>query len=311
MIQRFIQRSAAALVLAGAVPRRPGAADASAPPCPGRRECAAPAAASAVPRQRAGRGHARRPRAGHQERRDQAQPRPARARGRAAVPGQHAGGAVRVDGRGQDVRARLGADQARRQDRLELPVHAARGDGAAPRRRAAHLPRQPEGRRARTGRVLHRQGPARPRLQARRERSSSRRAPTRSTSSCASRIRRPSCSPSSTSRSGSKRRCASVFASSHVGAPRWPLAAACALAVGAAAAADESRPAATHEIKAPHYGDTLFHFFQDHHFTAITTLMVSQHFDARRSTPTRPRCCAAACCCRTACTARPARSSRS
>ena len=53
------------------------------------------------------------------------------------------------------------------------------------------------------------------------------------------------------------------------------VAAAFALAVGAAAAADEP----THEIKAPHYGDTLFHFFQDHHFTAITTLMVSQHFE--------------------------------
>jgi len=58
---------------------------------------------------------------------------------------------------------------------------------------------------------------------------------------------------------------------------RLAIAAACALAVGASAAADE--PAATHEIKAPHYGDTLFHFFQDHHFTAITTLMVSQHFE--------------------------------
>ena len=36
---------------------------------------------------------------------------------------------------------------------------------------------------------------------------------------------------------------------------------------------------ATHEIRDPHYGDTLFHFFQDHYFTAVTTLMVSQHFD--------------------------------
>jgi tetratricopeptide (TPR) repeat protein len=32
-------------------------------------------------------------------------------------------------------------------------------------------------------------------------------------------------------------------------------------------------------VKAPHYGDTLFHFFQDQYFTSITTLMVSQHFD--------------------------------
>jgi len=33
-----------------------------------------------------------------------------------------------------------------------------------------------------------------------------------------------------------------------------------------------------HSIRAPHYGDTLFHFFQDKHFDAITGLMVSQHF---------------------------------
>ncbi len=57
---------------------------------------------------------------------------------------------------------------------------------------------------------------------------------------------------------------------------RAAIAAACALAVGAATAANELP---SHEIKAPHYGDTLFHFFQDHHFTAITTLMVSQKFE--------------------------------
>ena len=34
-----------------------------------------------------------------------------------------------------------------------------------------------------------------------------------------------------------------------------------------------------HPVKDPHYGDTLFHFFQDRYFTSITTLMVSQHFD--------------------------------
>ena len=32
-------------------------------------------------------------------------------------------------------------------------------------------------------------------------------------------------------------------------------------------------------IKALHYGDTLFNFFQDKHFSAITSLMTSQHFD--------------------------------
>ena len=56
---------------------------------------------------------------------------------------------------------------------------------------------------------------------------------------------------------------------------RAAVAAACAFAFHAATAADE----ATHEIQAPHYGDTLFHFFQDHHFTAITSLMVSQKFE--------------------------------
>ena len=57
------------------------------------------------------------------------------------------------------------------------------------------------------------------------------------------------------------------------------IAAACAFAIGAAAAADATSPVTSHEIKAPHYGDTLFHFFQDHHFIAITTLMVSQKFE--------------------------------
>ena len=32
-------------------------------------------------------------------------------------------------------------------------------------------------------------------------------------------------------------------------------------------------------VKALHYGDTLFHFFQDQHFSAITGLMTSQHFN--------------------------------
>jgi tetratricopeptide (TPR) repeat protein len=31
-------------------------------------------------------------------------------------------------------------------------------------------------------------------------------------------------------------------------------------------------------VQAPHYGDTLFHFYQDRYFSAITGLMVSQHF---------------------------------
>ncbi len=55
---------------------------------------------------------------------------------------------------------------------------------------------------------------------------------------------------------------------------RCALAAAAALALAGAAAADEP----LREIRDPHYGDTLFHYFQDHYFTALTTLMVSQHF---------------------------------
>ena len=58
---------------------------------------------------------------------------------------------------------------------------------------------------------------------------------------------------------------------------RAAIAAACALAVGASIAAAPPEP--THEIEAPHYGDTLFQFFQDHYFGAITNLMVSQNFD--------------------------------
>jgi len=41
-------------------------------------------------------------------------------------------------------------------------------------------------------------------------------------------------------------------------------------------AAEAPKP---HVIVDPHYGDTLFQFFQDRYFTAITGLMTSQHFD--------------------------------
>ena len=34
-----------------------------------------------------------------------------------------------------------------------------------------------------------------------------------------------------------------------------------------------------HPLKDPHYGATLFHFYQDQYFTSITSLMVSQHFE--------------------------------
>jgi hypothetical protein len=50
-----------------------------------------------------------------------------------------------------------------------------------------------------------------------------------------------------------------------------------ALAIGSAHAAEPAEPA-NKPVTAPHYGDTLFHFYQDKYFTAVTSLMVSQHF---------------------------------
>jgi len=46
-------------------------------------------------------------------------------------------------------------------------------------------------------------------------------------------------------------------------------------AVIATAAAAEPR----HVLKDPHYGASLFHFYQEHYFSAVTSLMVSQHFE--------------------------------
>jgi hypothetical protein len=58
--------------------------------------------------------------------------------------------------------------------------------------------------------------------------------------------------------------------------------AAAGLAAPAALAADvkaaATRPAGG-VIQDPHYGDTLFHFYQSKYFTSITSLMVSQHFE--------------------------------
>ncbi|MCY7315531.1 MAG: hypothetical protein LH480_07895, partial [Rubrivivax sp.] len=58
--------------------------------------------------------------------------------------------------------------------------------------------------------------------------------------------------------------------------------AAAALAACAVGAASAVKPAGDRPaplvIAAPHYGDTLFHFYQDEYFGAITGLMVSQHF---------------------------------
>ena len=46
-------------------------------------------------------------------------------------------------------------------------------------------------------------------------------------------------------------------------------------ATGAALAAEAPK----HVIQDPHYGDTLFYFYQDRYFTSITGLMTSQHFN--------------------------------
>ena len=50
-----------------------------------------------------------------------------------------------------------------------------------------------------------------------------------------------------------------------------------AFACSAGGAAPAAEPGQV--IKNPHYGDTLFHFYKGRYFTAVTTLMASQHFD--------------------------------
>ncbi|MET3106247.1 hypothetical protein AAKU67_000728 [Oxalobacteraceae bacterium GrIS 2.11] len=47
----------------------------------------------------------------------------------------------------------------------------------------------------------------------------------------------------------------------------------------AADTVEDKTPGAPHEIKDPYYGETLFQFFQDHYFSTLTGLMVSQHFE--------------------------------
>jgi hypothetical protein len=56
---------------------------------------------------------------------------------------------------------------------------------------------------------------------------------------------------------------------------------AAALTAGAAVAAGPKAPdaEAKRPVQAPHYGDTLFTFYQDKYFSAVTGLMVSQHFN--------------------------------
>jgi len=61
-----------------------------------------------------------------------------------------------------------------------------------------------------------------------------------------------------------------------VGAQRLGVALlACVCASAAVFAAD----APPRTVQDPHYGDGLFHFYQERYFTSITTLMVSQHFE--------------------------------
>jgi TolA-binding protein len=51
------------------------------------------------------------------------------------------------------------------------------------------------------------------------------------------------------------------------------------LALAATAGAQAADKKVAHVVQDPHYGDTLFHFYQEKYFTAVTTLMVSQHFE--------------------------------
>jgi hypothetical protein len=51
------------------------------------------------------------------------------------------------------------------------------------------------------------------------------------------------------------------------------------LALACAGLGSAQAQLAPRQVEAPHYGDTLFEFFQDKHFEALTGLMVSQHFD--------------------------------
>ncbi len=62
-------------------------------------------------------------------------------------------------------------------------------------------------------------------------------------------------------------------------APVRPSAASVAAAqpASAAASAAPAKPVPV-LVQAPHYGDTLFSFFQDHHFDALAGLLASQHF---------------------------------
>jgi hypothetical protein len=52
-----------------------------------------------------------------------------------------------------------------------------------------------------------------------------------------------------------------------------------ALALTVAAGTAAGAEPAPRTVQDPHYGDGLFHFYQDQYFTALVCLMVSQHFE--------------------------------
>src|ERR1043165_100543 len=65
-----------------------------------------------------------------------------------------------------------------------------------------------------------------------------------------------------------------------MGMRRWSVAVSVSLSValGGASGAALAAEAPKHVIQDPHYGDTLFYFYQDRYFTSIPGLMTSQHF---------------------------------
>ena len=237
-----------------------------------------------------GRRHARaRPGGpGPQERRRRSQPRTVRARRRTAVPRQHPGGGVRLHGRRRVLRARLASTLKIDNKEVANYLYTPR-EAEALLKGGVHraVPRQPEGGRARAGRVLHRQGSERPRLQARRQRSSSRRASAPSISSSRSPTASARRSPSSRSRTGNRRGRDAILRASHwsrrrAGARCWPR---CPPAL----ARQEPKPTSCRRrvVRDLHYGDVLFYYYQDEDFEAITRLRPTSSGAACRTTRRR------------------------
>src|SRR5436190_23984910 len=52
-----------------------------------------------------------------------------------------------------------------------------------------------------------------------------------------------------------------------------------ALGCAAALATSVAHGREPREVKDPHYGEVLFHFYQQNYFSALTTLMTAQHFE--------------------------------